>query len=378
MGADLYLPEGTLRMARIDEIFKLIHEQQGASDLHIASGSSPTLRVSGDIVTVGTGALSAEVVEGLLMEIMDDGQRETFARTQSVDFCYEVPGMIRMRANIYHQRHGLAAAFRMLPTSIRSAEQLGLPPQVLKLAEKTKGLVVVTGPPGTGKSTTLAAMIDYINVTQSKHILTIEDPIEFLHTNKKCLVNQREVGRHTPSFGHALRDALREDPNVILVGEMRDLETMELAVTAAQTGILVFGTLHTPSAAQTIDRIIDSFPVEQQQQIRTMMGDSLQGVVAQRLVKRADGKGRLAALEILISTPAIGALIRDRKTFQIASTMQTSKRDGMQLMDEVLAGFVRDGLALPEDVLPYATNREAIERAVQQVPVPALTLKRAA
>jgi twitching motility protein PilT len=294
-----------------------------------------------------------------------------------VDFSYSVPGVVRMRANVYRQRNGLAAAFRMLPTQILSAEQLGLPPQVLGLTERSKGLVVVTGPPGTGKSTTLAAMIDHINTTRHHHIITVEDPVEFVHQNKGCLVNQREVGRHTPSFASALRAALREDPNVILVGEMRDLETIELAVTAAQTGTLVFGTLHTPSAAQTVDRIIDSFPVEQQQQIRSMLGDSLQGVVAQRLLKKADGTGRIAALEILICTPAISALIRDRKTFQIPSTMQTGKRDGMQLMDDVLAGLVRDGRVLLEDAVPYAVNREQLEQSVHNAANPAMRRKAA-
>ena len=207
-------------------------------------------------------------------------------------------------------------------------------------------------------------MLDHINTTQRKHIITIEDPIEFVHRNKACLVNQREVGRHTPSFASALRAALREDPNVILVGEMRDLETTELAVTAAQTGMLVFGTLHTPSAAQTVDRIIDAFPVEQQQQIRSMLGDSLCGVVAQRLVKRADGKGRICAVEVLFSNSAISALIRDRKTFQIPSAMQTSRKEGNQLMDDVLAGLIRDGQVLLEDVLPFASNREVLDRAV--------------
>jgi twitching motility protein PilT len=363
-------------MARIDEIFKLIKEQ-GASDLHVAAGAPPMIRLNGELTPVEQQVLSADLVEDLLLEIMQPDVRAHFDAENSVDFSYSVPGVVRMRANVFRQRNGLAGAFRMLPTQILSVEQLGLPPQVLSLTERSKGLVVVTGPPGTGKSTTLAAMIDHINTGRRQHIITVEDPIEFVHQNKSCLVNQREVGRHTPSFASALRAALREDPNVILVGEMRDLETMELAVTAAQTGTLVFGTLHTPSAAQTVDRIIDSFPVEQQQQIRSMMGDSLQGVVAQRLLRKADGTGRVAALEILVCTPAVGALIRDRKTFQIPSVMQTSRKDGMQLMDDVLAGLVRDGTVLLEDAVPYANNRETVERAAPGA-APAASQRKAA
>ncbi|MBI5838316.1 MAG: type IV pilus twitching motility protein PilT [Candidatus Eisenbacteria bacterium] len=365
-------------MPRIDEIFRLIQEQ-GASDLHVAAGAPPMIRLNGELQPVEQQVLAPELVEDLLFEIMRPDVRAEFDTENSVDFSYEVPGVVRMRANIYRQRNGLAAAFRMLPTSILSAEQLGLPPHVLGLTERSKGLVVVTGPPGTGKSTTLAAMIDHINQSRRQHIITVEDPVEFVHANKGCLVNQREVGRHTPSFASALRAALREDPNVILVGEMRDLETMELAVTAAQTGTLVFGTLHTPSAAQTVDRIIDAFPVEQQQQIRSMLGDSLQGVVAQRLVKKADGTGRLAALEILIGNPAIAALVRDRKTFQIPSVMQTSKREGMQLMDDALAALVREGRVLAEDAVPFAVNRETVERAAAGAPAtPATTAQKKA
>ncbi|HVP39990.1 MAG TPA: type IV pilus twitching motility protein PilT [Candidatus Saccharimonadales bacterium] len=368
-------------MPRIDEIFKLIKEQ-GASDLHVAAGAPPMIRLNGELQPVEPEPLTADLVEDLLLEIMREEVRAEFQRENSVDFSYEVPGVVRMRANIYRHRDGLAAAFRMLPTQILTVEQLGLPPQVLQLTERTKGLVVVTGPPGTGKSTTLAAMIDHINATRHHHIITVEDPIEFVHRNKACLVNQREVGRHTPSFASALRAALREDPNVILVGEMRDLETMELAVTAAQTGTLVFGTLHTPSAAQTVDRIIDSFPVEQQQQIRSMLGDSLQGVVAQRLVKRADGRGRVAALEILICTPAIASHIRDRKTFQIPSVMQTSKREGMQLLDDALGALVRERVVALEDALAFASSREAVEHAAglagAGAAAPAAALRKAA
>ncbi len=357
-------------MARIDEIFRIIQEQ-GGSDLHVSAGAPPMLRVSGDIVPIDGEPLLPELVEELLMEIMGPAEREYFERENSVDFSYEVPGLVRLRANIFRQRNGLSAAFRLLPMQIKSIEQLGIPPHVLRLTEKAKGLVVVTGPPGTGKSTTLAAMIDHINTTQRKHIITVEDPIEFVHRNKACLVNQREVGRHTPSFASALRAALREDPNVILVGEMRDLETTELAVTAAQTGMLVFGTLHTPSAAQTVDRIIDAFPVEQQQQIRSMLGDSLQGIVAQRLVKRADGNGRISAVEILFSSPAVASVIRDRKTFQIPSMMQTSRREGNQLMDDVLAGYVREGLVTADDAAPFVTNRELLDRVAPPSAAPA-------
>jgi len=260
-----------------------------------------------------------------------------------------------VRCNIYEQRRGMACAFRVLPISIFSMEQLGLPPHVARLTELTRGLVLVTGPPSSGKSSTLAAMLDHINRNKRRHILTIEDPIEYIHANLKSLVSQREVGRHSPSFARALRAALREDPDVIMVGEMRDPETMSLALTAAATGQLVFGTLHTMNASQTIDRILDSFDGERQGQVRLMLAESLRGVLAQRLVRRKDGKGRVLAMEILIGVPALATLVRERKTFQIQSVIQTGRKEGMQTMDESIMAAVRAGLVSHEDAAAHLT-----------------------
>ncbi|MFN8546851.1 MAG: type IV pilus twitching motility protein PilT [Candidatus Eisenbacteria bacterium] len=344
-------------MARIDAIFKMVR-QQGASDLHISSGAPPMLRIHGEIHPVDSPELTGEQARQLLLEMMSRDQREFFDREHDIDFAYEVPGEVRVRCNIYEQRRGISGAFRLLPTQIFTLEQLGLPDILRKFAEFRKGLVVVTGPPGSGKSTTLAAILHHINETQRKHILTIEDPVEYVHPNLRCLVNQREVGRHAKSFNTALRAALREDPDIILVGEMRDLETMQLAITAAETGQLVLATLHTASAAQTVDRIIDAFPDEKQAQIRIMLSESLRGVVAQRLVRRADGQSRVAALELLFCTHAITAMIRDRKTFQIPSLMQTGKKEGMMLLDACLMNYVRDGIIEPEEALRAANSKE--------------------
>ena len=344
-------------MARIDAIFKMVR-QQGASDLHISSGAPPMLRVHGEIHPVDSPELTGELARQLLLEMMSRDQREAFDRDHDIDFAFEVQGEVRVRCNIYEQRRGISGAFRLLPTQIFTLEQLGLPDTVRKFAEFRKGLVVVTGPPGSGKSTTLAAILQHINETQRKHILTIEDPVEYVHPNLRCLVNQREIGRHATTFTSALRAALREDPDIILVGEMRDLETMQLAITAAETGQLVLATLHTASAAQTVDRIIDAFPDEKQAQIRIMLSESLRGVVAQRLVKKADGTGRIAALELLFCTHAITAMIRDKKTFQIPSLMQTGKKEGMMLLDTCLMNYVRDGLIDAEEALRAANSKE--------------------
>jgi twitching motility protein PilT len=329
-------------MASIDDIFKIIKEQ-GASDLHMASGSKPMLRIDNELQAVEYAELTPELNRKLLYELMTPAQVAQFEKTRDIDFGYQVPGVTRLRCNIFEQRSGIAAVFRLIPTEIRTAEQLGLPPQILKFCDLPRGLVVVTGATGSGKSTTLAAMIDTINANQRSHILTIEDPIEFVHSNKKSLVNQREVGSHTGSFSAALRAALREDPDIVLVGEMRDLETIKLAITAAETGHLVFGTLHTNSAASTVDRIIDVFPGEDQQQIRVMLSESLKGVIAQRLLTRKGGKGRVAAFEILKTTTAISNMIREGKTFQIASAMQIGRKDGMISLDQYLADLVSQG-----------------------------------
>jgi twitching motility protein PilT len=341
-------------MARIDPIFKLVKEQ-GASDLHMTVGSPPMVRIDGEIVPVQHPELTRELLEALLFEIMDSESRTRFEKDRDVDFAYEVAGVVRVRCNIYEQRRGMAGAFRVLPISIFSMEQLGLPPHVARLTELTRGLVLVTGPPSSGKSSTLAAMLDHINRNKRRHILTIEDPIEYIHANLKSLVSQREVGRHSPSFARALRAALREDPDVIMVGEMRDPETMSLALTAAATGQLVFGTLHTMNASQTIDRILDSFDGERQGQVRLMLAESLRGVLAQRLVRRKDGKGRVLAMEILIGVPALATLVRERKTFQIQSVIQTGRKEGMQTMDESIMAAVRAGLVSHEDAAAHLT-----------------------
>jgi len=346
-------------MARIDAILKLVKEQ-GASDLHMTTGAPPIVRINGEITPIPYEEVTREINELLLFEIMDPEIRARYDALKDVDFSYEVPGVVRVRCNVYEQVKGVAGAFRILPSQILTLEQLGLPPQVSRLTEATRGLVLVTGPPGTGKSSTLAAMVDHINRTAAKHILTIEDPIEFRHTNRKSLVTQREVGRNTPSFAQALRGALREDPDVILVGEMRDPETMQLAVTAAATGQLVFATLHTMSAAQTVDRIIDSFEGEKQTQVRLMLAESLKGVLAQRLLRRADGRGRALALEILTSSGAVAALIREKKTFQLGSVIQTGRRDGMMTMDDSVLALLRDGIISPEDAEAQVSSRDVM------------------
>lgn len=343
-------------MAQIDTLFKILKEQ-GGSDLHLSPQNPPLLRVRGELESFTDQVLTHEQVKNLLYEIMSEQQRKQFDSTLDIDFAHEVPALeSRFRVNIFFGRLGMSAVFRIIPSEILTAEQLGLSPTVLKLTEFKKGLVLVTGPTGSGKSTTLAAMIDHLNKNQQLHILTIEDPIEFVHKSQKSLVNHREVGRHTQSFGAALKASLREDPDVILVGEMRDLETIELAITAAETGHLVFGTLHTSSAPKTIDRIINVFPTEQQEQIRTMLAESLKGVIAQQLTKTLDGK-RCAAQEILISTPATSNLIREGKTFQLPSVMQTSRGIGMMLMDQALQDLVSAGKISKEEAGKYAANK---------------------
>jgi twitching motility protein PilT len=329
-------------VARIDVLLKGVKEQ-GASDLHVTAGSPPVVRVHGEIRPIEFQELTPDQCRRLLYELMTEEQVARFEQSGDIDFSYEIPGEMRVRANVFEQHRGIAGCFRLLPSQIYSIEQLELPKELLRFTEFQKGLVVVTGPPGSGKSSTLAALIDYINANQRKHIITIEDPIEFVHTNKRSLVNQREVGRHTKGFADALRAALREDPDIILVGEMRDRETIALALTAAEVGQLVFGTLHTASAAQTVNRIIDVFPADEQEQVRTMLGDSLRGVIAQRLLRRSDREGRIAAVEMLFVTPAVSAMVRDKKTAQILSAMQVGKRDGMQLFEEAVVALLRDG-----------------------------------
>ncbi|MEZ4525851.1 MAG: type IV pilus twitching motility protein PilT [Desulfobacterales bacterium] len=322
-------------MARIDAFFKLMNDQ-GASDLHLVSGQPPALRLRGDIERVKYKILENDDLKAMLYEIAPEDKIKKFEETGDVDFGYEIPGLARYRANFFMQKYGCAAVFREIPSTILTAEQLGLPPVIPKLAGLPRGLAVVTGPTGSGKSTTLAAIIDTANKTRKDHILTVEDPVEFVHVSQNCIVNHREVGLHTKSFHAALKGALREDPDIILVGEMRDLETIALAVEAASTGHLVFGTLHTSSAAKTVDRIIEVFPSSEQAQIRSTLADGIRAVIAQVLFKRIDVKGRCAAQEILIATPAVRNLVRENKTYQINSAIQTGKKYGMVLLDDAI------------------------------------------
>lgn len=322
-------------MAKIDAFFKLMHDQS-ASDLHLVAGQPPALRIHGDMERVKYKPLDDESLRSMLYEIAPEDKVKIFEETGDVDFGYEIPNLARYRANFFLQKNGAGAVFREIPSTILTAEQLGLPAVISKLAGLPRGLVLVTGPTGSGKSTTLAAIIDVANRTRKDHIITIEDPIEFVHQSRGCIINHREVGLHTRTFSAALRGALREDPDIILVGELRDLETISLAIEAASTGHLVFGTLHTSSAAKTVDRIIEVFPADQQPQIRSTLADGIRAIIAQTLFKRIDKKGRCAALEILIATPAVRNLIREAKTHQIPSMIQTGKKYGMQLLDDAI------------------------------------------
>ncbi len=356
-------------MARIDALFKMMKEQ-GASDLHLSTGAPPIFRLHGELERLNFKALSHEELKGIIFEILSKKQIEDFELKHDLDFAYSVAGLARFRGNVLMQHRGIAAVFRIIPSKILSVDDLGLPDGVRKFTLLKKGLVLVTGPTGSGKSTTLAAMIDYINSTRKEHILTLEDPLEFIHENKLSLFNQRQIGEHSDSFTSALRAALREDPDVILVGEMRDLETISLAITAAETGHLVFGTLHTNSASKTIDRIIDAFPRDSQEQIRTMLSESLKGVVCQQLLKSADGKGRVAALEIMVGTPAIANLIREGKTFQIPSIIQTARKDGMQLMDQHLLDLLKTKRVTPEETHRCANDKKQFEQYLPQASRP--------
>jgi len=339
-------------MAKIDELFKFMVANK-ASDLHLSSGAPPYLRQHGEMVRIEAPDLTAPDSQALIFEILTEKQKRLFIDNWELDCSYTLEGVGRFRCNIFMQRRGLGAVFRVIPEKIPTFQQLGLPPGLLNLIDIPKGLVLVTGPTGSGKSTTLAALIDHINRTQKTHIVTVEDPIEFVHQNQMSLVNQREVSSHTKSFANALKASLREDPDIILVGEMRDLETISLAMTAAETGHLVFGTLHTNSAAKTVDRIIDVFPENQQEQIRVMLSESLRGVVAQALLPRADRQGRQAIIEVLISTPAIANLIREGKTFQIPSAMQTGRAQGMVTFDSALDDLVARGLVNRQEGMAF-------------------------
>ncbi len=335
-------------MAKIDAFFKLMFDH-GASDLHLASGSQPILRLHGEMERIKYKALENDELKAMLYEIAPEQKIKLFEETGDVDFGYEIPGVARFRCNFFQQKWGVGAVFRLIPSKILSADDLGLPMVLKKMAMIKKGLCLVTGPTGSGKSTTLAAMLDYANKNRKDHIITVEDPIEFVHQSQGCLINHREVGMHTKSFGAALKGALREDPDIILVGEMRDLETIRLAVEAAATGHLVFGTLHTVNAAKTVDRIIEVFPHEEQGQIRNTLSTSLRLVVAQNLFKRIDKKGRCAALEILVANAAVGNLIRENKTVQIPSMIQVGKKLGMQTLDDAIMGLLDKKWISPEE-----------------------------
>ena len=347
-------------MAKLDAIFKLMNDH-GASDLHLVSGSQPILRVHGDMERVKYNPLDNEELKAMLYEIAPENKIKAFEETGDVDFAYEIPGMARYRANYFQQKWGVGAVFREIPSKILTADELGLPEIITNLSMLHKGMILVTGPTGSGKSTTLAAMMDYVNKNKKSHIITIEDPIEFVHQSQSCIVNHREVGVHTQGFKSALRGALREDPDIILVGEMRDLETIELALEAASTGHLVFGTLHTQSAAKTVDRVIDVFPAHQQAQVRTTLSESLKGVIAQNLFKRIDKKGRMAVLEVLLVTPAVSNLIREGKTYQIPSAIQTGKKFGMQSLDDAILEALETKKISAEDAYDKSIVKERLK-----------------
>ncbi|TCV88082.1 type IV pilus twitching motility protein PilT [Sulfurirhabdus autotrophica] len=330
-----------------------------ASDLHLSAGLPPMIRVHGDVRRINVPALDHKAVHSMVYDIMNDGQRKFYEENLEVDFSFEVPNLARFRVNAFVQNRGAGAVFRTIPSKVLSLEELNAPTIFKEISDQPRGIVLVTGPTGSGKSTTLAAMIDYVNDKEFGHILTVEDPIEFVHQSKKCLINQREVGPHTLSFNNALRSALREDPDVILVGELRDLETIRLALTAAETGHLVFGTLHTSSAAKTVDRIIDVFPAAEKEMVRSMLSESLRAVISQTLLKTKDGTGRIAAHEIMIGTPAIRNLIRENKIAQMYSSIQTGQNVGMQTLDQNLTELVRRNVVAVGEARTKAMNKDA-------------------
>ena len=339
----------------IAELLAFAHKNK-ASDLHLSAGMPPMIRVDGEMKRINLPTLNDEIVLKMIFDIMNDKQRKTYEEQFEVDFSFEIPNVARFRVNAFNQDRGPAAVFRTIPSVVLSLDDLNAPQIFRELVSKPRGLVLVTGPTGSGKSTTLAAMVDHINEKQRSHILTVEDPIEFVHQSKKCLINQRELNKNTHSFDNALKSALREDPDVILVGELRDLETIRLAMTAAETGHLVLATLHTSSAPKTIDRIVDVFPGEEKSMVRSMLSESIQAVIAQTLIKKIGG-GRVAAHEIMVGTPAIRNLIREDKIAQMYSMIQTGQKDGMQTLDQCLEGLVRDRLITPGDARLRAVDK---------------------
>jgi twitching motility protein PilT len=351
----------------VDGLFRMM-VQHGASDLHLSVGIPPMVRKDGRMQPLDPAApvLTPDLIVRLLDPITPEKNRQEFAETHDTDFAYEIPGLARFRANLFMDRKGRGGVFRVIPSKILTAEQLGLSPAILNLCKLSKGLVLVTGPTGSGKSTTLCAMVDHINQTRHDHIITIEDPIEFVHENKQCVINQREVHNHTGSFKGALRAALREDPDIVLVGEMRDLETVAIAIETAETGHLVFGTLHTSTAASTVDRVIDQFPADRQAQIRVMLSESLKGVISQTLCKKIGG-GRAAALEVLIVTSAISNLIRESKTFQVQSMMQVGKNVGMVTLNDALMDLVTKKIVAPDEAYVKSIDKAGFETMLKRV-----------
>ena len=348
----------------VSELLEIVLER-GASDLHVTVGAPPTIRLHGDLIRlVDYPILSPRTLQGMIYAILPQKMRERLEGELELDMSYALPGKARFRVNVYYQRDSIGAAFRLIPYEIKSVESLGLPSVVADLARYPRGFVVVTGPTGSGKSTSLAGMVDIVNRERSAHIMTVEDPIEFLHKHQQCIVNQREVGSDTHSFAQALKHVLRQDPDVILVGEMRDLETISTAITAAETGHLVFATLHTQDAPQTIDRIIDVFPPHQQQQVRVQLATTLQGVVTQQLLQTADGRSRAVACEVLICTPAVRNLIREGKVHQIYSIMQAGGRFGMQTMDQALANLVKEGRISQQLAYERSHDPEELNRLI--------------
>jgi twitching motility protein PilT len=354
-------------MAKIDAFFKLMNEQ-GASDLHLTAGQPPALRIRGEIERIKYKVLDSDDLRGMLYEIAPEQKIKTFEESGDIDFGYEIPGLARYRANFFMQKNGVAAVFREIPSTIMTSDQLGLPEVVSKLATLPRGLILVTGPTGSGKSTTLAAVIDVANRSRKDHIITVEDPIEFVHQSQGCIVNHREIGIHTNSFATALRGALREDPDIIMVGEMRDLETISLAVEAASTGHLVFSTLHTSSAYKTVDRVIEVFPSSEQPLIRSTLSDGLRAVIAQVLFKRIDRKGRVVALEILIANPAVRKLIREGTTHQIPSMIQTGKKYGMILLDDSIMDLYTKGMVSAEEAYAKANDKGRFRPLLKTAP----------
>jgi twitching motility protein PilT len=354
-------------MAQIDAFFKLMNDE-GASDLHMVAEQQPILRIRGDMERVKFKKMQNEELKTMLYEICPEDKIKVFEEKGDVDFGYEIPGLARYRCNFFQQKFGIGAVFREIPSEILSCEQLGLPKVISRLAYLPKGLVLVTGPTGSGKSTTLAAIVDEANRNRKDHILTIEDPIEFVHRSQKCVINHREVGQHTQSFTAALRGALREDPDIIMVGEMRDLETISLAMEAAMTGHLVFGTLHTLNAMKTVDRVVEIFPANQQGQVRSTLSDALKAVISQTLFKRTDVKGRCAALEVLIATPAVRNLIREGKTYQIASVMQTGKKYGMQTLDDSIMAYLEKRMISADDAYSNSVDKSKFLKFLRKPP----------